>query len=641
MAAAFVAALLVSACTRENDDPNSPIYGGFGTIEGKVYDSEGTPLPGVAVTSGASQGFTAADGSYELTDAPAGERVSVSFDYDGYFSTHKVIEVRNGATSVVDASMKAPTEKTFNSASGVIVNFEGATVEIPASSLVDENGDPFSGTATIKAAYYDPTSDKYLEAFPGDFFGISENGSETMIESFGFINAEIVSGDAKLNLAPGSKAEITLPVPSEILSRAPSQIPLWWYDEAAGYWKEEGAATLNGSAYKGEVEHFTSWNCDRPRETSYIEGRVVDKEGQGLPGAQVVTRGKDYVGGSQVIAGERGRFRIPAMSDAVCKLQATHRGLFSEIMEIETLPAGQTLDIGEVVVGTGNQQNDVWTALNLGVQEGIIAMDFIDQYNGWVMTTRELLKTTDGGAVWTSEIDFGNNDSTYNGKIQASASGYVYCNAGKMLYKSIDNGANWIDINPRPGNLLTGMHFANDMVGYASNYNGLHKTTDAGQSWTTLISDGKGYSNLFFVDANVGFMSVGRGGLQRTVDGGSTWEEVPQIYYVNDYSFPDDQNGWVVGYEQSNFKTTNAGETWTQFDPGLSGATSVCFVDENVGYVGSYGGEIRKTTDGGDTWYDLETTLLIGIWDIDFVDEYIGWIGMNNGILLRTTTGGE
>ncbi len=42
-----------------------------------------------------------------------------------------------------------------------------------------------------------------------------------------------------LQIATGKKATLTLSIPSSLAASAPATIPLWFFDEAKGLWKEE------------------------------------------------------------------------------------------------------------------------------------------------------------------------------------------------------------------------------------------------------------------------------------------------------------------------------------------------------------------------------------------------------------------
>ena len=83
------------------------------------------------------------------------------------------------------------------------------------------------------------------------------------------------SGES-LNIAEGSTATLTFPIPQEILGNAPAEIPLWSFNENLGLWVEESVASLQGSNYVGEVSHFSFWNCDAPFELVELSFQLVD-----------------------------------------------------------------------------------------------------------------------------------------------------------------------------------------------------------------------------------------------------------------------------------------------------------------------------------------------------------------------------
>ncbi len=99
-----------------------------------------------------------------------------------------------------------------------------------------------------------------------------------MLQTLGMLAVELrgTAGE-DLNLAENSSAEIKIPVDPSLMAIAPSTIPLWYFDEAKGYWIEEGEATLVGSNYIGTVKHFSFWNCDIPAEAINLCVTVINE----------------------------------------------------------------------------------------------------------------------------------------------------------------------------------------------------------------------------------------------------------------------------------------------------------------------------------------------------------------------------
>ncbi|MEO5564213.1 MAG: hypothetical protein ABIR18_12280, partial [Chitinophagaceae bacterium] len=94
----------------------------------------------------------------------------------------------------------------------------------------------------------------------------------------------------KLQLASGSSATLTIPVPASIQSSAPATIPLWHVDEQTGIWKEEGSAIKNGSNYVGTVKHFSYWNADVSAPTVGFSATLKTPEGNPITYAHVRVR---------------------------------------------------------------------------------------------------------------------------------------------------------------------------------------------------------------------------------------------------------------------------------------------------------------------------------------------------------------
>jgi hypothetical protein len=49
-------------------------------------------------------------------------------------------------------------------------------------------------------------------------------------------------------------------LPTALQGKAPSAVPLWYFDAVKGAWKQDGIAEKIGSDYISTVSHFSSWN---------------------------------------------------------------------------------------------------------------------------------------------------------------------------------------------------------------------------------------------------------------------------------------------------------------------------------------------------------------------------------------------
>jgi len=116
----------------------------------------------------------------------------------------------------------------------------------------------------------------------GVLLGINTEGSLKLLQTFGMAAVELTGSSGELlQIVNGQKATLTLPIPSSIAGSAPASIPLWYFDEANGLWKQEGSATKTGNTYVGDVSHFSFWNCDVPN--TYVQFNCTLKNSAGSP----------------------------------------------------------------------------------------------------------------------------------------------------------------------------------------------------------------------------------------------------------------------------------------------------------------------------------------------------------------------
>ncbi|MDR3668105.1 MAG: YCF48-related protein [Ignavibacteriaceae bacterium] len=120
--------------------------------------------------------------------------------------------------------------------------------------------------------------------------------------------------------------------------------------------------------------------------------------------------------------------------------------------------------------------------------------------------------------------------------------------------------------------------------------------------------------------------------------------------FMNDISFPNDQTGWMCGYNGYIYKTTNGGVNWSQQNSGVTkNIQKLFFLDENNGYAGTVAGSILKTSDGGNNWIEyifsnLRPTVPFGyLDDLFFINKDTGFVvagALKNFFLFKTTDGG-
>ncbi len=300
-----------------------------------------------------------------------------------------------------------------------------------------------------------------------------------------------------------------------------------------------------------------------------------------------------------------------------------------------------------------------WEIVKQGdLTKSVINGFFLDSNKGWIILNDDvILKTTDGGTIWTVAKDTDGSGVDWNDIEFANADVGYACTDDGFIYKTIDGGFVWTAVES--GNYtgdFEGVSVVDENTVYVCGDDSLLlKTTNGGSNFTKITYDFQGEDldgGVAFVDANVGVViSDGNSGSTwYTHDGGDTWEYVQltfppgtiskRLYAV---SGAGDSTVVVSGYHYCNFVSTDGGKTYAlsgDYTYGFDRFTSVDVVDENIIVSGGSAGHVRKTTDGGATWDTLKVGTGQTVEFVDFIDADNGYVILNAGQWMKTSDGG-
>lgn len=252
------------------------------------------------------------DEAVQAATVKVGNQTIVTDEY-GYFEAKNVQVVKNAATVTVSNPNYFPGVRTYiaeankaafvriklipktlagsfvGSAGGAVTLTNGLKVSLPANAVVNAlTGAAYTGNVNVAAAWLDPTAADLARIMPGDLRALDTSGALKQLITYGMTAVELTGGGGeKLQVAPGKKAGLSFPLPSTLAASAPATIPLWYFDENIGLWKEEGTATKTGNTYEAQVTHFSFWNCDVPANFVQVNMTVKDHNGKPLPYAYV------------------------------------------------------------------------------------------------------------------------------------------------------------------------------------------------------------------------------------------------------------------------------------------------------------------------------------------------------------------
>jgi len=265
---------------------------------GQILDQNKTPIEGALVEISGQKTLTDENGIFRISDVSTKEKLAyLKVEKDGYFVGGRSVIPRASATNMIkviliektlSASVFTGSEMSVNLSTGPSIDFKG--------EFVNANGLRYEGEVNVYAYYLDPTIEQTFLEMPGNLYAQNVQSEEGILTSFGMLAVELEGSNGELlQIANGSSATLHMPVPEEMAADASSSIPLWFFDEEAGYWIEEGEAILQDGDFVGEVKHFTFWNYDYFNDITTLEGYSISTTGDTIGNQSLsVTAGSFY-----------------------------------------------------------------------------------------------------------------------------------------------------------------------------------------------------------------------------------------------------------------------------------------------------------------------------------------------------------
>ena len=251
---------------------------------GEITDINNSPISDVNIVIGNQTVSTDANGIFILENAQVFENFAyIKANKLGYLSGSRTVIPSVGLNKVKIVLLEEIVIETVSSGEPSMVALpNGASVSFDGNFISGDNT-AYEGTVNVVMHFLDPTDDTIDQQMPGMLYGEDLLGQENVLKSFGMLAVELKSENGEpLNLAEGSVSELTMPLDMSLISSAPNSIPLWYFDDAKGYWIEEGMATLQGNSYVGTVSHFSFWNCDIPVESVNLCINLLDNNNEPL-----------------------------------------------------------------------------------------------------------------------------------------------------------------------------------------------------------------------------------------------------------------------------------------------------------------------------------------------------------------------
>ncbi|MBE2219735.1 MAG: T9SS type A sorting domain-containing protein [Ignavibacteria bacterium] len=256
-----------------------------------------------------------------------------------------------------------------------------------------------------------------------------------------------------------------------------------------------------------------------------------------------------------------------------------------------------------------------WESFNFSAPHILGSVFFLNESTGWISGGYDYIsivfKTTDGGKNWqvqlfdvsafyASSLHFFNENSGW----------LINCGNkdGWRIMKTTDGGNVWTNVYV--GHYLSCLHFLNEQTAWAVGCNSgasqgaVLKTTDGGITWIdTFVPETIQFQSVCFVNENTGWAVGIDGAIVKSTNGGLTWFAQESTSSLTAVEFADENTGWVAGFAGI-LKTTNGGKNWgyQNVDQLIWG---IHFENKNTGWAAGHDGLIYKTTDGGGSFENI------------------------------------
>ena len=193
--------------------------------------------------------------------------------------------------------------------------------------------------------------------------------------------------------------------------------------------------------------------------------------------------------------------------------------------------------LNNTLLKTTNGGND-WNNLAVPDSVNLYSVFFLNEQTGWISTAKidgnsqdtnylKILKTTDGGVVWFTQLNSKRQTSPY------------------YSIQFVDSMYGWVALYIIPIDIIK-----------------IYRTTNGGQNWIEYTLGFWGFTFYHFIDSVKGWSCGVSNSISRSTNGGVSWitsSHLPTSTKYFSIYFTDSLNGWTVGENGIILKTTTGG----------------------------------------------------------------------------------
>ncbi len=227
-----------------------------------------------------------------------------------------------------------------------------------------------------------------------------------------------------------------------------------------------------------------------------------------------------------------------------------------------------------------------------------------------------IYRSSDNGSNWI-QMNAGLTNP-YVRTLAISSNGLIFAGvAGGGVYLSSDNGVNWTRLNFQPNYSVNALTVSSTGLLIAGTGGGVYRSSDNGANWVSVNS---GIPTIIVYALTMStngtlFAGASDGGVFRSSDNGMNWTMVklgiPNNFPV--YAITASRNGTLfAGTDSGIFRSSDNGTNWTSVNTGLINSAVRAFTVSSNGtlFAGILGGGVFRSSDNGTSWTSVNTGLI-------------------------------
>lgn len=286
------------------------------------------------------------------------------------------------------------------------------------------------------------------------------------------------------------------------------------------------------------------------------------------------------------------------------------------------VPEGVFLDVtraGDRLVAVGERgdimlsddNGNTWRQVEVPTSVSLTAVQFIDDKIGWAVGHSGIvLHSTDGGETWVRQFDGTQAAALAHDKAQADAD----ANPDSEDAKAYLENANYL-VSDGPDKPFLDMYFSDANNGFIVGAYGLFfRTHDGGKTWIPWLSHaanpGARHLTAIAAKGNMIYLAGEQGLFSRSRDGGETFEVLPTPYrgaFFDVQIMPND-DVMVLGLRGSAYLSSDQGATFKQADnPMRTSIVSSMISANGTLYIVNQAGLVLSSTDAGASFKVFDT----------------------------------